>query len=185
MNLTDQRWPELRGGYKTPCDPRPVLRRIEMDLDQRTAWDELWNELHHQGDIGEASYAAVIVLADIFHERRSPSWKLFSLAATIEVERHRRTNPPLPEWLAIDYARAWKQLVGLAVTALQSDSDAYTVQSALAILALARKAYKLGALINWLDDSELDALANDTLGWRDLYSDAGERVVGPERQKQG
>jgi len=172
MDLNDHRWTELRGGYKDLYDPRSALRRLDSNAEAKTVWDELWNNLHHQGDVGEASYAAVIVLAGMFHSERPPDWNLFSLAATIEIERQRKTNPPIPEWLVHDYAHAWKQLVALAVASLQSDHDAYTVQSALAIIALAKNARKLGALINWLDDSELDELVNDRLAWRHLYSDA-------------
>lgn len=180
MDLNDHRWTQLRGGYKELYDPRPAVRKLDSEVDAETVWDELWNELHHQGDIGEASYAAIIVLVDIFRSERLPDWKLFSLAATIEVERHRKTNPPIPEWLVDDYASAWKRLAILASNALQSASDFYTVQSSLAILALANRAYRLGALINWLDYSELEEIVNDKLAWCDLYTDASEQIVFAE-----
>jgi hypothetical protein len=32
---------------------------LQSNTDSSKAWDELWNELHHQRDVGEASYAAV------------------------------------------------------------------------------------------------------------------------------
>src|SRR6185369_13444933 len=32
-------------------------------------WDELWNELHHQGNVGEASYAAVTPVQILYGER--------------------------------------------------------------------------------------------------------------------
>ena len=58
-NLADDRWPQLRGGYRTPFDPRRLLAELQSNIDSSKAWDELWNELHHQRDVGEASYAAV------------------------------------------------------------------------------------------------------------------------------
>jgi hypothetical protein len=56
MSLDDLRWQELHGGYRVPFDASELLRRLEQGQD---IWDELWQELHHQGDVGEASYAAV------------------------------------------------------------------------------------------------------------------------------
>jgi hypothetical protein len=174
MDLNDHRWAELRGGYGELYDPRPALARLAAKVEVPTVWDELWNELHHQGNIGDASYAAIIVLADVFTSERTADWKLFSLAATIEIERHRKKNPPIPEWLVDDYARAWQQLAVVAIASLQSDSDPETVKSALTIIALEKKALKLGAFLNWLDYSELDAIVDERLMWHDLYSAAVE-----------
>ena len=55
------------------------------------------DNLHHQGNVGEASYAAVTALVDLYCSDHLPDWNLFALTATIEVERHRKGNPSLPE----------------------------------------------------------------------------------------
>jgi hypothetical protein len=180
IDLNDHRWTELRGGYKTSYDPRSSIRRLSSDKNVDATWKELWNELHHQGDVGDASYAAIILLADIFQSRPPKDWNLFALAATIEVERHRRTNPSVPDWLFDDYKRAWSQLVEMALTSLRSNADTVFVQSALAVVALGRNAVKLGALIIDLDASELDEILNDKMVWPDLYTDAVEQIAGPE-----
>ena len=59
LSLDDNRWTTMRGGYKMPFDPRPLFARLETGLETQTVWSELWNEPHHQGDVDEASYAAV------------------------------------------------------------------------------------------------------------------------------
>src|SRR5215469_1203330 len=59
LGLTDKPWTELIGGYRTAFDPRPALHKLESNVHAKEAWHELWEELHHQGDVGEASYAAV------------------------------------------------------------------------------------------------------------------------------
>jgi len=59
LSFDDERWNHLTGGYKTPFDPRPFLRRLENQQDTETAWQELWEELHHQMDVGDASYTAI------------------------------------------------------------------------------------------------------------------------------
>ena len=57
MILSDPKWEGLEGGYRIPYDPRPVLSKLASGIEVDHAWDELWNELHHQGDVGEASFA--------------------------------------------------------------------------------------------------------------------------------
>jgi hypothetical protein len=47
------------------CDPRPLFSQPESEQTREPAWDELWEELHHQGDVGEASYASVAHLVRI------------------------------------------------------------------------------------------------------------------------
>jgi hypothetical protein len=59
ISLEDVRWSNMSGGYGTPLDPRPLLERLGADSNTTEVWQELWDELHHQGDVGEASFAAV------------------------------------------------------------------------------------------------------------------------------
>ncbi len=171
MLLTHPKWEGLEGGYRIPYDPRPVLSKLAGDIEVAEAWEELWNELHHQGDVGEASYAAVTALVDLYSSGRQPDWNLFSLSATVEIERHRKGNPPLPEWLSEDYQRAWRKLADLALTRLRDGVDSDTLQSTLAVLAIARGELKLGAMISHLDSSELDEVLQQYLSWKELYSE--------------
>lgn len=64
MDFDDIGWAGLLGGYRVPYDPRNALRRLEGG-DAEAAWQELWAELYHQGDVGEASYAAVPHLGSV------------------------------------------------------------------------------------------------------------------------
>ena len=52
LSLDDNRWSNLTGGYRIKCDPWPLLARLESDGNKETAWHELWEELHRQGDVG-------------------------------------------------------------------------------------------------------------------------------------
>ena len=172
MQLSDPKWPSLAGGYGVPYDPRPALSKLASNVDVASAWDELWNNLHHQGDVGEASYAAVTALLDLYNDSVT-DWKLFALTATIEVERHRKNNPRLPEWLRDDYRVAWRKVEQLALSALQTPTDSETLQSSLAVIAIARGNLKLGALIINLDSSELDEILEQQLAWNELYDETG------------
>ena len=170
MILTDPKWEGLEGGYRIPYDPRPVLSKLASGIQVDQAWDELWNELHHQGDVGEASFAAVTALIDLYSSGRQPDANLFSLSVTIEIERHRKGNPPLPDWLREDYVAAWRKLAELALAKLREDDvDPDALQSALAVLAIARGGLKLGAMINHVDSSELDEILEQYLSWQELY----------------
>jgi hypothetical protein len=71
-------------------------------------WTELWDNLHHQGDVGLASYLAVPQLARIGRLKKLFDWNLLALCNVIEQERHRETNPRLPiEFL--DYYICYKE----------------------------------------------------------------------------
>jgi hypothetical protein len=152
MSLDDPRWGDLKGGYKIPYDASGPLRRLEAGAD---VWDELWQELHHQGDVGEASYAALPHLVRIARTLRYRDWNFYGLVSTIEVERHRKSNPPLPAWLAEDYAAAFRHVLDLAFDDLRRSEDPATVRSILGAVALAKGDLMLGALISRSDDSEI------------------------------
>jgi hypothetical protein len=65
LALDDPRWNTLQGGYRMPFDPRPLIRKLQDNQDAQATWEELWDELHHQGDVGDASYTAVPLLVDV------------------------------------------------------------------------------------------------------------------------
>src|SRR5687768_15642034 len=69
LPLDDKRWSSLDGGYRVPFDASVPLRQLEHAENLQPIWDELWNELHHQGHVGVASYAAVPHLVRIARAR--------------------------------------------------------------------------------------------------------------------
>ena len=171
LKYDDPRWKTLRGGYRLSYDPTKSLRSLEQRGDSAEVWEELWNGLHHQGDVDEASYAAVPALVDIQRRTGSLGWNFFALVGTIEVERHRKNNPPVPEWLSDAYRTAWHELLPLALEQLNRRPDPLTLQSALAVAALSKGWLKMGALLLHLDKSELDELIEERLAWSELYDD--------------
>jgi hypothetical protein len=165
LSLTDSVWHELDGGYHVPYDASTARAQMENG---ESVWDELWSELHHQGDVGVASYAAIPQLVRISEARREFDWNLYALAATIEIERHRKSNPPLPGWLAPSYKVAWDGLVNLALSDLAGKPDELTLRSALSVVALGRGDLKLGALLNYAETDEIAAYVEDNLAWSSL-----------------
>jgi hypothetical protein len=166
LPLDDAKWSELMGCYKAPYDPSDALRRLENGED---VWDELWQELHHQGDVGEASYAAVPHLVRIAKSLPCRDWNFYGLVSTIEIERHRKSNPPIPTWLAPAYADAIRRFLELAIRDLPHVDNRDTVRSILGAIALGKGELKLGALISRSDDSEINDILNQYEAWSELY----------------
>lgn len=147
-------WKRLEGGYGTPYDPREALARLKTAPQDADAWKELWAELHHQGDIGESSYAAVPLLIEAC--RPGPrDWNLYSLIATIEVERGRPSNPELPEWARSAYEQALCEAAKLALEDLVAAEDPLLIRSAMSVVALVRGDRQLGYLLSTLDSDEI------------------------------
>lgn len=171
IDLDDPRWKEMNGGYRLPYDPTPSLRRLDAEGDVGEVWEELWNELHHQGDVGDASYAAVVILAILKKRHPELGWNLYALVSCIEIERHRKANPPVPSWLLPDYEQAWRELLELALLDLKISADPLMVRAALGVVAIAKGATKLGAILSNFDESELVEFLEEQLDWRNLYRD--------------
>jgi len=168
LSLTDPVWRKLEGGYRILYDASKALVQMEGG---KSVWDELWNELHHQGDVGVASYAAIPQLVRISEARGRADWNLYAFAATIEIERHRKTNPLLPNWLSSSYQVAWDGLEKLALLDLDGEPDELTLRSALSVIALGRGDLKLGALLNYCESAEIANYVEERLAWSSLYSD--------------
>ena len=81
IDFDDKRWEGLKGGYKIAYDPRPALRELESGNPVDPIWDELWEDLHHQDTIGEASYAAVPHLVRHISRSQKPDWNPYGLVA--------------------------------------------------------------------------------------------------------
>ena len=164
--LHDPRWQDFKGGYGVAYDPSKALDALEKGED---SWGELWENLHHQGDVGVASYATVPHIARIVSHGWAKSWHPYGLVATIEIERHRKSNPDIPEWLNDTYTQAIQNLARSGASELLSTTDPLLVQCIIGLLALSRSHVKLGALICNLDQSEIDDAAEDRLAWSSQY----------------
>ena len=134
----DPRWLKLLGGYKVRYDPRPALQKLLSNNEVSAAWEELWNELHHKGDVGEASYAAVPELVRIHCERGIPDWNTYALVATIELARDDKRNPPIPPWLEAEYLAALETLSKAGIAEISFTSEPESVRAIFAVIAISK-----------------------------------------------
>ena len=162
MDVCDDRRSNLEGGYRVPYDPRGALLKL-MNGETGSAWEELWTELHHQGDIGLASFAALPELVRIHEIRGVADWNTYALAATIEDARANPKNPKLPDWLRAGYERAWVDLERLALAELPSAKDDNLVHSLIAVLAFAKGRRSLGRMAMLTEDERTEMLGE--AGW--------------------
>ena len=157
LSLDDPRWNTFLGGRRTPYDPRPALMMLQSGSNVTRVWAELWDELHHQGDVDGASYASVPHLVCIYQERPTADWNIYAIVATIELARKGYKNPEVPAWLGDSYFQAIQELATIGSKEILKSSAPELVSSILAILALARGArIRAWFLLNYSEDELAD-----------------------------
>ena len=116
LPLTDERWKHYRGGYnRVVVDVIPFLEKLASGHLLEKDWDILWNDLHHQGDVGEASYAVVPYLAQYASIATRIAWHAFGFPAVVELERGQHGNPEMPPELFVCYTGALQALPQIAL----------------------------------------------------------------------
>jgi hypothetical protein len=164
FSLEDKRWQDLTGGYRTVFDPRPFLSKLAANKDTKAAWHGLWEGLHHQGDVGEASYAAVPHLVRIYRKRGIMDWNTYAIVAVIELARDDGKNPKVPKWLEEDYFQAIRDLAVVAGVEVLQTKDPEEIQVMLSILAISAGARTHAKfLINYSSEEllEMERLASE------------------------
>lgn len=136
LHLNDERWTGLLGGYRVPFDPRPLLTHLRLAPEDAALWGELIEGLYHQGDVGEASYAAVPVMVSFAVELAKIPWQMLALIAFIEMAREDGKNPPVPDWLAADYGQALSTLAEECMRRLPDIEEEEAARGMLCIIAL-------------------------------------------------
>src|SRR5689334_13905130 len=129
MDLDDPIWQDAEGGYRSDYDASILLKRLEASNDKieiDAIYNELWNELHHQGDVGLASYLALPQLARIARQKNLFDWNIVALCATIEQQRHLGENPELPGQFLEYYNAGMRDLKAFIISNLNKDFDQET-----------------------------------------------------------
>lgn len=155
LSFKDERWKNLSGGYRTPFDSRPALQRLESNSHVKEAWHELWDQLHHQGDVGEASYAAVPHLVRIHAKQGLDDWNTYALVGVIELARANGKNPEVPTWLKDEYFQAIQDLAKLGCTKVLRARTTEDLRAILCILAIAKGARTHARFLLEYSDAEL------------------------------
>lgn len=111
LSLSDPRWNEYRTGYNRKSTS--VVEWINVLLSENfddTHWNYLWDELHHQNDVGEASYAVVPYLAQYAKSTNSSNWNIWGFPVVVELARLDIKNPKIPKEIELSYFRSFEIL---------------------------------------------------------------------------
>ena len=160
LPLNDNKWKKLKGGYRIPYDASIALNKLEVAVNKHeidSVFSELWDELHHQGDVGSASYYSVPHLIRIAKEKKLHDFNAIGLVTTIEIERH-SDNPNLPVELEEEYLQAiHNDLPELIKQMLNDTWDTTSTTVVLAALAVAKGQIKIAdAILKMEDENILD-----------------------------
>ncbi len=137
LPLDDPNWKEYRGGYnRVVYDLVPFLTKLQSLEMSDDDWSVLWDDLHHQGDIGEASYAVVPYLTEYAQSAPRIAWHAFGFAAVVELERTENDNPEVPEEIRDSYFASINELPKIALERGEDVWDEYCFEPVMACLAL-------------------------------------------------
>lgn len=175
LPLDDPRWQSYLGGYRVPYDASPALRRLLADGANEELWEELWTELHHQGDVHQASYAAVPWLIESIRRSDKIEWNALAVIACIELERDQHGNPQVAEELAADYFAAIKSLPIVLGTHPDEEWSELVVQPAVACIALARGQRWFARAYFEMDRGTASRWFSEEFGWD--FPDAEPRAA--------
>ena len=160
-NLDDFHWMKLDGGYRTQFDPRPLLAKLESKRDLDATWHSLWDELHHQGDVGEASFAAVPQLVRIYRKCGFLDWNTYAIMAIIDLARNVGENPDVPSWLQEDYFRAIRELAQIGAGEVSRAEDPDLIRAILSVIALERGLRTYARVLVLYSEEEVKVMAPD------------------------
>lgn len=164
IELDDPRWQKLSHAYGCAADTPELLRQLASATGPKAGYDSepwftLWSSLCHQGDVYDASYAALPHIVDIACNAKEPiDFGLFQLPAAIEIARSGGNGPPVPVDLVKAYSDAVPRLIDCVALHLHEDWDKNTLLSAISALAVAKGYSRLAEAIMNLDDNLITKL---------------------------
>lgn len=119
---------------------------------------------NHQGDVGEASYAAVPHIVRIHRKRGQYDWNTYALVGVIELVRGKGKNPEVPRWFKEEYFGAIQELAELGSVEVLRAKNPEDVRAILCILAIAKNAPTHARFLLEYSDEELMGLEQQAQG---------------------
>jgi hypothetical protein len=141
LSLESSRWSQLEQAFGDASDIPALLVQlagVPGSSGESEPWFSLWSALAHQGDVYDASFAAVPhVVQALATSPLKAEAVYFQFPAWVEVCR-RKNEVEIPEDLAPAYFEALSQLPALVAAASAREWDAEFLQCALSAIAAAK-----------------------------------------------
>jgi hypothetical protein len=164
IKLSDPRWQTLSHAYGSAADIPDLLRQLggtrcpKIGHDSEP-WSTLWSSLCHQGDVYDASYAALPHIVEIAcNAKEAIDFSFFQLPAAIEIARNSGRGPPVPIDLSDAYGEAVSRLTDCVALHRHEIWDEPTLLSAASALAAAKGLHRVAEAIMNLDDDLITRL---------------------------
>lgn len=164
LDLDDPRWAQLSHAYGSAADIPELLRQLARETEPKPEhevepWFTLWSSLCHQGDVFEASYAAVPHIVAIACGATGPiDFDFFQLPTAIEIARHNGSGPQVPTYLAEAYDGAVSGLTECVALHRREEWDEPMLLSALSAQAVAQGHHRVAEAIMILDQDLITRL---------------------------
>jgi hypothetical protein len=158
IDLDSQDWHVLQHAYGPAAEIPFLLRQLSADPTPQhdygdEPWFSLWSALCHQGDVYNASYAAVPHVVEIALTTKGKiDAGFFLLPASIEVARSLGRGPALEPSLTAPYLNALRQLHECAFVHATDQWDSDMAQSVAAALAASKGQIALAQAMLNLDE---------------------------------
>jgi len=149
--LSDSRWSKISHAYGFAIDTPDLIRTLtsfpeSANFDDEP-WYSLWSSLCHQGDIYEASLAALPHIVNILESNpQKAGFDFIALPTSIEICRL-KSEMVVPEYLRVAYFEAVQKLASLVPLFLVSSHDYHSVQGATAAIAVSAGKFELAELL--------------------------------------
>ena len=141
LSLDSPRWSELRHAYGLASDIPALLRGLHAlpsSSEDAEPWFTLWSALAHQGDVYDASFAAVPhVVEAMARDPLKADFSYLQFPSWVEICRV-RNGAKVPEDLESAYLASLARLPALVAAASAREWDEGFLRCALAALSVAK-----------------------------------------------
>jgi len=110
LPLDDSKWNNYRSGYGQLIDVTKWISVLLSNNFSETHWEFLWDELYHQGGVGEAAYAVVPYLAEFAVKNDRFDWHIWGFPVAVELARQDDKNPEIPSEIEKSYFQSFTLL---------------------------------------------------------------------------
>jgi hypothetical protein len=133
----------------------PLLEKLgdSAESDFKVWWN-IWDILHHQGDVYDSSYFSVPKIFKFYEERNWLDYNLPALFATIENCRQDEKNPKLQEWLEKEYFQTLEDSIIYCSKKISGNWDRDLLVNFLMLICAVKKSQGLYHLIDIASSEE-------------------------------